>query len=190
MRRPIFREHVRLITRRYSKARGDKPKRGPRAASPGQLTGYIGPSDFTSLELRSISKGRVMESNDTQRCPHYQLYSEPLALDGPPSYLAIRRCLLSERLVSLLRKTADGGALADKLVITGKENRAFAFVGPDLDAVTQTSCTVNRCQRSCTPGYSESLEHFGAVDARQNEITCDSAAPDGADSEESPATCA
>ena len=50
--------------------------------------------------------------------------------------------------------------------------RVYAFVGPDLEAVTQQSCTVQRCESRCTPAYSRHLENFGLEDPGEEEVTC------------------
>jgi hypothetical protein len=63
--------------------------------------------------------------------------------------------------------------LADKLVIHATNVNAVAFVGPDLEAVTQHSCTVARCEKRCTPAYSQHLERFGLVDEQEDEVTCE-----------------
>lgn len=93
-------------------------------------------------------------------------------MEGPAAYLAIRRCLLTERLIQLLAESPDGARLAQKLVIHGTNNRSYAFVGPDLEAVTQFACTVGRCEQQCTPAYTQHLEYFDIRDPRYNEVTC------------------
>jgi hypothetical protein len=113
-----------------------------------------------------------MDVPNVKRCPHYQLSSEPLEMEGPASYLAVRRCLLTERMIGLLRQSQEGAALADKLVVNVANTRSFAFVGPDLEAVTQQSCAVHRCEESCTPGYAQHLALFQITDPREHEVTC------------------
>ncbi len=113
-----------------------------------------------------------MHANDSKRCRHFQIYSEPLDLEGPPAYLAIRRCLLAERLIALLRQSPDGGKLAVKMMVNTTNGNSFAFVGPDLDAVTQHACTVRRCDERCTPAYKQHLDHFQIEDPHEDEVTC------------------
>ena len=113
-----------------------------------------------------------MESQPMKRCAHYQIYSEVLPLDGPPAYLAIRRCLLNERLVRFLRQSPEGEALAERMVIQADSGPVCAFVGPDLEAVTQHQCSVGRCEERCTPAYIEHLERFGLTDPHWAEVTC------------------
>lgn len=112
------------------------------------------------------------DSGKEQRCPHYQLYSEPLEMEGPPSFLAIRRCLLTERQVRLLSDVPDGQALADKLVVHLSSEKSYAFVGPDLEAVTQQTCTVQRCEERCTPAYVQRLKSFEVDDPGLGTVTC------------------
>lgn len=116
-----------------------------------------------------------MNTEHPKRCPHYQIYSERLDSEGPPSYLAIRHCLLAERLIRILRQTQDGALLAGKLIIRTTEGKTFAFAGPDLEAVTQLTCTVERCEMRCTPAYAQNLEHFDLQDPGEEEVTCEEA---------------
>lgn len=118
-----------------------------------------------------------MTAQNTKRCPHYQIYSEQLKMDGPPAYLAIRRCMLTER--------ETGRAVAAKLTTaSSRENTAedaaespesirVAF-GPDLEAIHAPECTVLRCQESCTPCYRLLLLEFGFVTeaGRAREAAC------------------
>jgi hypothetical protein len=113
-----------------------------------------------------------MDKQDVGRCPHFQLYAQPLDIDNGPNMLAIRRCMLTERLIGLLEQTPNGSLLTQRLTIRIDAERAFAIVGPDLEAVTQTACTVNRCEERCTPSYVGHLEHFGGTDPHIEEVTC------------------
>jgi len=113
-----------------------------------------------------------MKQDDTRRCPHYQIYSEALETSESPAYLAIRRCLLTERMIRLLGQSPEGNRLADKLVIHVTNGKRYAFVGPDLDAVTQSSCSVKRCEEHCTPAYLQHLGIFEISDPNEEEVTC------------------
>jgi hypothetical protein len=114
-----------------------------------------------------------MDQNSSRRCPHFQIYSEPLDLEGVPAYLAIRHCVLTERMISLLSSRPEGAKLAVKLVINATNGKQFAFVGPDLEAVTQRSCTVRRCDERCTPAYAQHLDYFQIDDPHEDTVTCD-----------------
>lgn len=113
-----------------------------------------------------------MEQQEARRCPHYQLYAQPLEIEHGPNVLAIRRCMLTERLIGLLVKTPNGSMLTQKLTVRIDAEKDFAIVGPDLEAVTQTACTVTRCEERCTPSYTAHLEHFGGTDPHLEEVTC------------------
>jgi hypothetical protein len=114
-----------------------------------------------------------MDPQKNSRCPHYQIYSEALEMSGPPAYLAIRRCLLTERMIRLLQQSEEGNRLAEKLVVHVTNGKDYVFVGPDLDAVTQRSCSVKRCQERCTPAYNQHLKHFDMNDPEEGEVTCE-----------------
>ena len=113
-----------------------------------------------------------MKSQPVQRCPHYQLHSELLAQEGPPAYLAIRHCLLTARMLQLMQTVAEAEPLAQRLTVQTQQ-RTFACVGPDLDAVTQHLCTLTRCERQCTPAYLELLGQFNIIDPKEEEVTCE-----------------
>ena len=114
-----------------------------------------------------------MNAHDIKRCPHYQIYSEQLKMDGPPAFLAIRRCMLTERLLQFLDQCEEGKQLAEKMVIHTRDGKRYAFVGPDLEAVTQQTCNGRRCEERCTPAYLRTLQHFGITDPDEEEVTCD-----------------
>ncbi len=113
-----------------------------------------------------------MNAQNTKCCPHYQIYSEVLKMEGPPAYLAIRRCMLTERLIRFLDTSEEGRQLSEKMVIHTQEDRKYAFVGPDLDAVTQQVCSVQRCESHCTPAYLQILQNFDIEDPNEEKVTC------------------
>ena len=113
-----------------------------------------------------------MDERGEKRCPHFQLYAEPLNINSGPNLLAVRRCMLTERLVGLLAKTSDGNRLTQKMVVRIHIDKDVGIVGPDLEAVTQTACTVKRCEDRCTPSYVAHLEHFNGTDPHMDEVTC------------------
>jgi hypothetical protein len=120
--------------------------------------------------------------DDMKRCPHYQIYSEQLKMDGPPAFLAIRRCMLTERLLHFLDQSEEGRQLGEKMVIHTRDGKRYAFVGPDLEAVTQQACNSRRCEERCTPAYLQTLQQFGLADPQEEEVTCNE--PDETDATE------
>ena len=114
-----------------------------------------------------------MPLQNTQRCPHFQLHTELLSTDGPPAYLAVRHCLLTGRLLALLQPSPAAQPLTQHLVIRTENNEPYAFVGPDLEAVTQAECSQHRCTQSCTPAYTQILQQFDVVDPHEESVTCD-----------------
>ncbi len=113
-----------------------------------------------------------MNSDTRKRCPHYQIYSEPLQLEGPPAFLAIRRCMLAERLLHFLNQSEEGKHLGEKMVIHTTAGKRYAFVGTDLEPVTPQTCNLGRCEERCTPAYVRTLQHFGKVDPQADDVTC------------------
>src|SRR5438094_7326187 len=110
-----------------------------------------------------------MEKQERTRCPHFQVYAEQLDIEHGPNVLAIRRCTLTERLIGLLQQTPNGPMLTQKLTVRIDSAKDFAIVGPDLEAVSQSACTVARCIGGCSPAYSALLKHFGGSDPNLEE---------------------
>jgi hypothetical protein len=131
-----------------------------------------------------------MDQNRSERCPHFQIYSEPLDLGGEHSHLAIYRCLLTERMISLVRSRSEGVQMATKLVVNVTNGKEFAFAGPDLEAVTQLSCMVSRCDEHCTPAYVRHLDHFQIVDPHLDSVTCHEADDGDKQDQSGPQPCA
>ena len=77
-------------------------------------------------------------------------------------------------MLQLMQSVPEAEPLAQRLTVQTR-NRAFACVGPDLDAVTQHLCTLNRCDHLCTPAYRELLLQFNIVDPQEDEVTCEDA---------------
>ena len=113
-----------------------------------------------------------MNAQNMKRCPHYQIYSEQLKMDGPPAYLAIRRCMLTERLLQFLDQSEEGRQLGEKMIVRTQEGKRYAFVGPDQEPVTQQACNILRCEDRCTPAYVQTLRQFEMVDPLEEEVTC------------------
>ncbi len=134
-----------------------------------------------------------MPLQNTQRCPHFQLHVELLSTEGPPAYLAVRHCLLTARLLTLLQPFPDTQPLTQRLIIRTERNETYAFVGPDLEAVTQVACTQERCSQSCTLAYKETLQQFDVIDTEEASVTCDEqdmpSGPQTAELASSPSTC-
>ncbi|MCW3099110.1 MAG: hypothetical protein JWL77_4728 [Chthonomonadaceae bacterium] len=114
-----------------------------------------------------------MNADAMKRCPHYQIYSEQLKMEGPPAFLAIRRCMLTERLLQFLDQSEEGRQLGEKMVIHTRDGKRYAFVGTDLEPVTQQACHSRRCEERCTPAYLQTLQRFEMVDPQEEEVTCD-----------------
>ena len=63
-------------------------------------------------------------------------------------------------------------AFAERIVIHAHGGKRYAFVGTDLEPVTQHACHSQRCEERCTPAYVRTLEHFGLADPQEEEVTC------------------
>ncbi len=131
-----------------------------------------------------------MDKQKESRCPHFQLYAQPLDIEQTPNVLAIRRCMLAERLIGLLLQTPNGAMLTQKLTVRIDSGKDFAIVGPDLESVTRSACTVERCEERCTPAYVAHLEYFGGTDPRLEEVTCSENSEETGESERSKAISA
>jgi len=134
-----------------------------------------------------------MDESFKTRCPHFQLYAAPLNIVNGPNLLTVRRCLLTERLAELLKKTGNSAMLTQRLMVRISSEKDIAFVGPDLEAVTQNSCSMLRCEEQCTPSYTAHLEYFDCADPCLDEVTCRKETEEGdadrTDSEAVPTPC-
>ena len=68
-----------------------------------------------------------MDKQERSRCPHYQLYAQHLGIKRGPNVLAVRRCLLAERLSGLLLQTPNGAMLTQKLNVRIDPEKEFAI---------------------------------------------------------------
>lgn len=126
-----------------------------------------------------------MQSN---RCRHYQLETELIAVPGAPVMLRIpvRRCHLAEHMLERLAATERGAEIAPKLMfptslllahsandpdVPRADGRLIrAVFGPDLEPIHHDDCIAERCLASCTPGYIFLMEQFGTgMDVRHAE---------------------
>jgi len=102
--------------------------------------------------------------SDPRTCPHFQT-----RLDETPHGLgrtlhSVRRCLLAERMVRLLKVAPGARTLAISLSIDAGAEPPLCILGPDLEPIDWTTCTADRCERSCTPSYQEVIGRFGLTD--------------------------
>ena len=123
-----------------------------------------------------------MQSN---RCRHYQLETELIAVPGAPVMLRIpvRRCHLAEHMLERLATTEQGAEIGRKLMfptpsvsphsmnnpddVPSNGLLIRAVFGPDLEPIHHDDCLAERCLASCTPSYVFLMEQFGTgMDAR------------------------
>lgn len=123
----------------------------------------------------------------SDRCRHYQLETELIAVPGAPVLLRIpvRRCHLAEHMIARLTASEHGEEIAGKLMFplpapaeaslpirsdreAGERPESDveavlirAVFGPDLEPIHHADCLVQRCVSSCTPAYTTLLEQFG-----------------------------
>ena len=85
-------------------------------------------------------------------------------------------------MLKVLQPVPEAAPLAQRLVIQSTKGSTYAFVGPDLEAVTQQGCSVQRCDSRCTPAYKQMLQQFNVADPLEDTVTCQE--EDEPDSEE------
>jgi hypothetical protein len=93
------------------------------------------------------------------RCSHFSI--SPVTVDVPGLHrqmqVPIYRCSLAEVLVQRLRATSEGARLAASLHAEPLEGIPRLLGGPDLEAITTTTCTLPRCRESCQSGFIQIL---------------------------------
>jgi hypothetical protein len=69
----------------------------------------------------------------------------------------IYHCSLAEEMVRRLRTTPEGQWLADKREAAPLDSQMRLVCGPDLEAITTTTCVPDRCRESCRPAFRQVL---------------------------------
>ncbi len=115
------------------------------------------------------STGPGRDNRDTRgdnRCGHFSVSVATLSVPGVfvPMQVPIYRCALAELMIQRLRDSDEGRRLADSLEAAPLDGFPRLVGGPDLEAITTTTCTVDRCRRSCQHGFTQILADIG-VDA-------------------------
>jgi hypothetical protein len=111
----------------------------------------------------------------TDGCAHFQTRIEKLPLELTTALLPIRRCLLAERLVRLLRNNPEAAAIVETFVRDPDSEVPYCICGPDFDTIEHGKCVKTRCRSSCIPAYREILQGLGVEDTY--EIDCEEPAP-------------
>lgn len=98
-----------------------------------------------------------------KRCSHFSVNSVEVVV--PRVYLPMRvpiyHCSMAEEMVRRLRTTPEGQWLADKLEATPLDGQMRLVCGPDLEAITITTCVPDRCHSSCRTAFHQVLTDLG-----------------------------
>jgi hypothetical protein len=119
-----------------------------------------GPGDsFDSAFRRHWDDHEVVEN----RCSHFSLTVGVLSVPGvaPPMQVPIYRCSIAEEMVARLKTTPEGQWLAERLEAPPLNGIPRLISGPDLEAISTTSCIPERCHRSCRAGFVQILTELG-----------------------------
>jgi hypothetical protein len=109
--------------------------------------------------------------NSPESCPHFQTRVEKLPLELTVAYLPIRRCLLSERLIRLIRNHPEAAGVVKAFAVDSEAGVSCCICGPDLDSIDHSKCRRERCGSSCIPSYNEILAGVGIEDSEP--VDCD-----------------
>lgn len=101
---------------------------------------------------------------DAPTCPHFQTRMEEVPRHAGSTVLPIRRCLLSERMVALLRPVPAAQTVVWTVALDPTEEPPVCLNGPDFDTIEHARCTVERCEVSCSLRYRALLARFGVAD--------------------------
>jgi hypothetical protein len=138
-----------------------------RALPESECPGGPNPPDFFDIERwRQGNAGDV----SAKRCSHFSVSVGTLDVPGihPPLRVPIYRCSLTELMVARLQTSDEGGRLASMLEAPPLNDIPRLVCGPDLEAITTTACTPERCRQSCRSGFAQILSEFG-LDASEPE---------------------
>ncbi len=112
--------------------------------------------------------------SDHRFCPQFQTMMEKVPLGSGTAVLPIRRCLLAERMITLLKEVDAAKEVAAALALDPDADPPRCTHGPDLEPIEHSRCTGERCAGSCSPAYRELLGRFRISDPV--EIECGAAA--------------
>jgi hypothetical protein len=108
--------------------------------------------------------------SERRACPQFQTRIESYPLRTISAMLPVRRCLLAERMVQLVRGVEAADPVVRTVVFNRNTDPPYCLYGPDLESIEHWKCTADRCAGSCSPSYREILARFGVSDPE--EIAC------------------
>src|SRR5438132_426002 len=103
------------------------------------------------------------QSTGYRRCSHFSIATALIIIPGlhREMRVPVYRCSLAEVMVDRMRLTPDGERLAASLEAAPLEGIPRLIGGPDLEAITTTACTPDRCRQSCQNGFIQILGDLG-----------------------------
>ena len=110
------------------------------------------------------SQNGDQEVNTPRVCAHFESRTEFLSLELTVAILPLKRCLLAERMVSLLSET-DSADSANELLLEPESGKLYCRCGPDYGPIHRSLCTPDRFEASCLPAYEEILVSAGLDDS-------------------------
>ena len=84
--------------------------------------------------------------NRDETCPHFQTRIEKLPLELTTALLPIRRCLLAERMIRLVRSKPEAESVVETFVRDPALEVPYCVCGPDLDTIEHSKCVKTRCE--------------------------------------------
>jgi len=99
-----------------------------------------------------------------ERCPYFSMHvgTVPIAELQHPLRVPICRCALTEVFIQRLRAVPKGYAFASLLEAAPPDGQPHPVIGPDMQPITQATCTPERMYARCKPGFQDILSDFGA----------------------------
>lgn len=97
------------------------------------------------------------------RCPYFSLNVRAIPVPGhiSPLRVPLCRCALTETLVDRLQAHVEGNVLAFYMQGVALDGEPRPIVGSDLQPIGPLTCTHERCENRCKPGFAEILTGFG-----------------------------
>jgi hypothetical protein len=98
------------------------------------------------------------------RCPYFSLTVGEIPILGHlhPLRVPICRCALTEVLSERLRAVSEGYKLASLMEGKPLDGQPRPVIGSDLEPISAVTCTPERLQARCLPGFHDILSDFGA----------------------------
>ena len=103
----------------------------------------------------------------SQRCAYFSITLELIQFQSDddrsqrqPLRVPNYGCAIAASMIERLKSDEEGRAIAQILVMTAHDGVEHSIFGPDLEALSPSACTQDRCAQYCQAGFSNLMESY------------------------------